>query len=427
MSARDYALLELDRKRLPHWPARLARTAPHRQAPLDPRDLRLAEQIEIGVVKNLLLLQHLIAHYAGRALKSIDPLAQKILAIGLFQLRFLARIPESAAVNEAVEQAKRFGRGRAAGFINAVLRKATRQPPPPLPDAKAEPARFAEIALSHPRELFEKLVALAGVEQALCICHHNNAEPPTIVRLFSGRSEADLRAAGIEVAAHEQPGMFIVRPQIAILAQWAQQGIAQVQDPAAAGVVPRLGIQGGQRLLDRCCGLGTKTLQMRDILGPEGSILAVDPSAHRCRILRELVERRGITNVVVAQAGMLAEIEPQTKAPFDRILVDVPCSNSGVLARRPEARYAQDRLTIESLRRLQNRILDDTASHLRSDGTLVYSTCSIWPEENQDQIGAFLTRHPDYRLIEQQTMLPSADSSPQRYHDGGYVAVLTRR
>ena len=127
MTARDLALFELDQRTLPGWAPEEMR-APRRSAATDPRDLALAEQILVGVIKNQLLLVHLIEQYSGRKRKSIDPLVQKILAVGLYQLHFLDRIPASAAVNEAVEQAKRFGRTKAAGFVNAILRKATAGP-----------------------------------------------------------------------------------------------------------------------------------------------------------------------------------------------------------------------------------------------------------------------------------------------------------
>src|SRR5688500_13642170 len=166
MSARDFALITLDAKRLPHWPEMQLRASraehPPPSPPADPRDRALAEQITIGVIKNLLHLQHLISHYAERPLNKIDALAQKILAIGLYQLRFLTRIPASAAVDEAVEQSRRFGRHRATGFINAVLRKATREPNVPLPDKNDDPVGYAELVLSHPRELFAGLSQLFG-------------------------------------------------------------------------------------------------------------------------------------------------------------------------------------------------------------------------------------------------------------------------
>jgi 16S rRNA (cytosine967-C5)-methyltransferase len=417
MNARDAALIELDRTRLPGWRSsavRGRRDATH----LDPRDRALAEQIRIGVVKNLLLLQHHIEHHSGRSLKSIDELIQKILAIGLYQLRFLTRIPASAAVDEAVEQTRRFGQPRATGFVNAVLRNAIRNPDPPTP---------AEIELSHPLALMKRLRDLLGDEQrALEFARHDNREPPTIVRLMSGSTIDDLRAE-IDVSPHERPGMCVVHgAKRALLAEWARRGIAQAQDPTSADIVDHLDLQPGQRVLDRCAGLGTKTLQILERIGPSGTILAIDPNHGRIEGLRRLIEERGIANVEVRETAWLAENNPTST--FDRILADVPCSNSGVLARRPEARYVQDDRSLASLRKLQLDIIQDTFPFLAPNSRLVYSTCSVWPEENERLVETFLSSHPEFRLIEQRATLPSFHTpDPQRYQDGGYFAVLGRQ
>jgi len=166
---------------------------------------------------------------------------------------------------------------------------------------------------------------------------------------------------------------------------------------------------------------------MHDHIGPDGLVVAVDPSAPRAQTLRRVVEQRGITNVLVRQIGMLNELEPGDPKSFDRILVDAPCSNSGVLARRPEARYHQSDLALASLAKLQDRILADTAPALKPGQRLVYSTCSVWPEENQQRVRAFLGRNGEYALLHEGSISPSFSDDPTRYHDGGYVAVLTRR
>jgi 16S rRNA (cytosine967-C5)-methyltransferase len=428
-AARDFALITLDSRRLPHWPEMQLRAArePGPPPPSDPRDRALAEQITVGVVKNLLHLQFLIRQYADRPLSRIDALAQKILAIGLYQLRFLTRIPASAAVDEAVEQSRRFGRQRATGFINAVLRNATRLPDVPLPDRQEDPARFAEVVLSHPREVFGRLTALIGVSDALRFCEHDNREAPTIVRLYQSASPADLVASDVTATPHEQSNMFVVSPaKPSVLADWARRAVAQVQDPTATRAVEHLHIEPGQTVLDRCSGLGTKTLQMHERVGTHGLVVAVDPSAPRMQILRRMVEQRAITNVLVREIGMLTELEPDDPNTFDRILIDAPCSNSGVLARRPEARYHQSDRALSSLAKLQDRILDDTAPALRPGGRLVYSTCSVWPEENGERVQAFLRRHGDYSLVQEEAVLPAFSDDPTRYHDGGYFAVMAR-
>jgi 16S rRNA (cytosine967-C5)-methyltransferase len=425
---RDHALQEIDARRLPNWPVSAIRRKPF-APPADPRDLGLSENITVGVVKNLLLLQHLLQHYAGRTLRQIDPVVQKILAIAIYQLRFLDRIPPSAAVDQAVEQARRFGQSRAAGFVNAVLRKATREPDPLLP-SRGESQRYAQVVLSHPPDLFRKLEQLLGTQDALRFCEHDQAEPPTIIRT-SIENPAELASwveLPVALTPHEQSGMFVVTgAKRAHLADWAARGLAQVQDPTAAGVVLQLPLSAGQVVLDRCAGLGTKTLQLRDGVGATGRVVAVDPAAPRCEGLRQLLAKRQIPNIDVHTAAWLADLASVIPSPVDAILADVPCSNSGVLARRPEARYAQAPAALESLARLQDRILDDSAPFLRAGGHLLYSTCSVWPEENRHRVDAFLARHADFELLRDQFTLPSFDSDPARYRDGGYWALLRRK
>lgn len=423
-TARDYALALLDRTDLPGWKPRLLRRkiAP----PGDERDLALAENIHIGVIKNHALLEYLLAHYARRPGR-IDPLVRKIAVIGLYQLRFLTRIPQSAAVDEAVKQAKRFGRSQSANFLNAVLRAAIRHPDVPLPSKEHNPEEYAETVLSHPHEIVRRLVELAGVEKMLEFCKHNNTQPPTIVRLFRDASAEQLLRECPTATPHQRPGLFVVESaRRAIFARWAACGLAQVQDATSAQIVAYLDVQPGQRVLDRCAGLGTKTLQIQELVGPGGWVMAMDVSGRRCKALQSLIQSRKIGNVSVVQASMLRQVVDLQPPVFDRILLDVPCSNSGVLARRPEARYAQTPEAIESLTRLQDELLDDTAAYLKPGGLLVYSTCSIWPEENEARVERFVAAHPDFKLLHSQTIWPCCNCKPDQYHDGGYYAVLRR-
>jgi 16S rRNA (cytosine967-C5)-methyltransferase len=413
-------LVQLDRIALPGWGPNLVRRA--LGAPSDPRDLGLAEQLRVGVIKNHALLEHLIDHFASRPRK-IDPLIRKVLAIALYQIRFLTRIPPSAAVDQAVEQARRFGRPSTAGFVNALLRRAVREPEVTLPDRLTDPIGYATLVLSHPSPLVHRLVELIGPERMIQFCEHNNREPPAIVRVFRGAQLPRLDS----IIPHEQPGMFVVEAaKRATFADWAVQGIAQVQDPTSARVVEFLDLHPGQDVLDRCAGLGTKTLQINDLLGGSGWIMAVDPSKPRCAALRQLLARRKFNHIAVVEASMLHDIAELKRPAFDRILIDAPCSNSGVLARRAEARHHQLDRNLRSLAELQDKILHDTADYLRSGGIMLYSTCSIWPEENAQRVEHFLKQHSDYRLIESRATWPSTSPEAPRYHDGGYLAVLRK-
>jgi 16S rRNA (cytosine967-C5)-methyltransferase len=428
MSARDLALFTLDRLDLPDWPR--ASLAPSRQSPAaDPRDLELGARIESATLKNLLRINHLIEHLADRPLGKIDARVRKILGIALAQILFLDRIPASAAVDEAVKQARRFGRTSAAGFVNAILRRATRDPFPALPTAADDPRGYARLALSHPPELFDRLLSLVDVADALRICEHNQLRPPTILRLAPNVSIDALNADGVTIIPHERPRMVVIQPtRHALLREWSGNGIAQAQDPTSAAVIEHADVRPGMHVLDRCCGLGTKTMQLRERVGEAGRVVAIDPDPHRIRGLQSLVKARGYTNVISIKGSHLNDAAQHIPPDgFDRILIDVPCSNSGVLARRSAARYFQSSEQLGSLEKLQQEILTDTSPAVAPQGLLIYSTCSIWPQENERMVEWFLQSHPQFTLLSQQTTLPSIHSAdPIGYHDGGYVAVLKR-
>jgi len=391
--------------------------------PTDARDLALAEQIRVGVIKNLLWLKHLVSYHSGRELKKIDSLVQKILVVALYQLRFLDRVPAHAALDEAVEQTRRFSRKSAAGFVNAVLRKATRQPDPPADSVEAE------IRLSHPYALLERAEKLFDHPDAIeAFCRHNNAEPPTILRLLPGVDAAQLAGTGLAFTPHSAGERLVVvtgakQPH---LADWARRGLAQVQDSTSAGVVPRMRLETGMVVLDRCAGMGTKALQMSEAVGANGKVFAVDPSYARCEALRRTLMERVIANVGVVEAAWIKEAADALPKRFDRVLIDVPCSNSGVLPRRPEARYRQDKKTIKSVLELQWKIMFDTFDIVAAGGLLVYSTCSIWPEENEEFLERVLKERRDFTIIDSRTTLPTSGTGPVEYRDGGYVAVMRR-
>jgi 16S rRNA (cytosine967-C5)-methyltransferase len=450
MDPRDYAVLALDARRLPGLP-RQAFKRRSAVAPDDSRDRALAEQIVLGVVKNCLHLAWLVSHYAQRPAQEIDARARLILMVALYQLRFLERVPDHAIVTEAVAQTRRLGEpglARAAGFVNAVLRQAIRKPDvsgklPPRSDAPA----YAEIVLSHPRALYAKLEALLGAPDALKFCEHDNRTPPTLLRLSRGRTISDLlaamgaepandapdgaeRASRLQITPHDQEGIVVVRgARQADFARWSDAGVGQVQDATSAAVAARLDVRQGMSVLDRCCGMGTKTQQLSDMTGGDGSVWAVDASGARISALRSLIARRpDLSNIRAKRAAWMGQLPQDWPAQYDRILIDAPCSNTGVLARRAEARYLEIEKTASLLPQTQLEILRDTWPFLAPGGLLVYSTCSVLPEENSAVIERFRADQPQAELLDERLTLPSFESAePQHYHDGGYYALLRRR
>lgn len=427
MNARDAALLRLDSVLLPGWPKDTLggrfRGGPN---PRDPRDVALAETIYVSTIKFHLLFRYLVRHYSSRRLAAVDLAVQKVLSIAFAQLRFVTRIPPAVVVDEAVEQCKRLRLGKASGFVNAVLRRAVAEPNPPLPD-ESDLRRHVEITLSHPFELYQRLERLVGREKALRLCRRHNDEPPTIVRLLPGKTIRDLRADGVTLTAHEQAGMVVVEGATRdVLADWSHGGIAQVQDPTAARVVDALDLADRQLVLDRCCGVGTKTLQIVERVRPDGAVVAMDSSAGRLRLLDEMARRRGVLACLRLRAGRTMAEADLPGHGFDRILIDAPCSNSGVLMRRPEARYRQSDRSIGAMRQIQLELLLDTLPALAPGGRLVYSTCSIWDEENGQVVRDALARRDDCRLVRVKTTLPSLSDEARQHHDGGFIAIIDR-
>ncbi len=430
MNARDYAIFQLDRTFLPGWQSRTIdfRFAGPNPEPTDPRDVDLAEQIVVGVVKNLIFLQRLVQHYSGRTMRSISEPIQKILAAGIYQIRELNRVPAPAVVFETVEQSRRFGYPQAAGFVNAIMRKCADKPRE-MPHFGNDPAEEALIIHSHQKVVFRKYCKLVGAKQALEICKFNNRIPPIVVRLIGQTTVEDLVKAGIDATAHAAPGMAIVRAaRREDLAKMARERMGQVQDSTSAAVVGFMDLQPGMTVLDRCCGRGTKTLQILDGVGPEGKIVAIDPDARRVESLRRSIDNRGVKNITPVVGRSLADAAAAINGMlFDRILVDAPCSNSGVFARRPEARYHQTDREMDSLKLLQQDMLKDVVKVLKPGGKLCYSTCSVWRDENEKQIKWLLANVEGLELEKEQTTLPIPTEDPTQYRDGGYVAIVKKK
>ncbi len=447
---RDHALLSLDEKRLPDWPAKTLK--PLRLRPLaDPRDVALSHELELGVVRNLLFLRALAQQFSGRHLRSIDVPVQKLLCLGLYQIHAVTRVNPAIVVNETVEASKRFGLGRAGGFLNAVLRKAAHARYADASDAwhglpilqawqndptAASARQYAEQILSHPPELFDRLYALESanepqLDEMACIgrvmerCASHNRAAPLIARLLPGQTIETVIEAGVDAIGHAEPG-FVVLNEVKRekLRELSQRGVMQVQDPTSGTAIDGLEIGAGQVVLDRCAGRGTKTLQMAELVRPGGIVVAIDASADRIRSLRQSTEARGIDWV---QSHVARTCREQPIEMFDRVLIDAPCSNSGVLSRRAEARYTQTRKSLESLASVQWAILSDTANVVKPGGRLAWSTCSIWPAENGEVVRRFVQTHPQFDILSERSTLPALTAEPTTYRDGGYVAVLLRR
>jgi 16S rRNA (cytosine967-C5)-methyltransferase len=355
---------------------------------------------------------------------------QILLRLGLYQMFWLDRIPDHAAVNETVELAKRLGHASQAGFLNAVLRGFLRDRP--QTEALLQQLKDTEpaTAFSHPQWLCDRWQARWGPARLRQLLEWNNTPAPVYARLNTQRSDPAKLAEqwtreGVEFEPRAwdwcDPGLVFEMKALPPLANMAsfQQGWFYVQDPSTLLAVRLLDPQPGDNVLDCCAAPGGKTTYIAQLMQDRGLVIAEDLQVDRRRLINENCQRLGLTCVRLAEAASAASTP---EARFDRVLVDVPCSNTGVMRRRVDLRWRVELAEIERLRDEQLQLLTRAAATLAKGGTLVYSTCSLEPEENRQVVDAFLQAHPDFSLDRDRELLPFVEGV-----DGAYAARLTRR
>jgi 16S rRNA (cytosine967-C5)-methyltransferase len=378
---------------------------------LSPRDRDLAAELVRGVFRWRGRLDWRLAGLVDRPLESLDPPVRWALRLGLYQIDTLDRVPPHAAVHTSVELVKSRGARSAAPFVNAVLRRATREDSQrPEPDAAVDPVGHLEARTSHPAWLLERWLARYGFRKTLALTAAGNRRPSLTLRVASDRVGAvdlleELRARDVVA----QPGELL--PDTVrlpggwhpVLREILESGWAVVQDEAAGLVAHVARPARGLRVLDVCSAPGGKALHFAELCG-DVTVVAADRSFRRLEALRTTLERTGVSGIhpIVADG-----LRPATRGGFGRVLVDAPCSNTGVLARRPDARWRRTPDDVVRLAKLQGELLDASRGQVGPGGLLVYSTCSLEPEENEDVVRAYLQRHPSDALVPADEVLPA--------------------
>lgn len=377
----------------------------------DDRDRRFARQLVLGTLRWRLRLDWIIGHFSRPSVAELEPRVLNILRLGILQIHFMDRVPERAAIHTCVELAKRHGARAASGLINAVLRSFQRQPNRVrFPDLTSDTVRYLSLYYSHPEWLVERWRQRWDTEFVRQILETNNTPSPLWLRLNPLRSSAEELCAQIDLDAGPA-GYFRARVAHQALHSAAYTaGHFQIQDPSAGLAVTLLAPQPGERVLDACSAPGGKATQIAERMNDTGLVAAADVSATRLQRLRENIARLGLRSVhpVVSDAGQ------SSLGPFDRVLVDVPCSGTGIIGRHPDARWNRAPEQLADLVQRQRTILSTAYTQLRPGGTLVYSTCSLEREENEDVVEWFLERTPSARIEDAQAYL-TTDGSAARY------------
>ena len=409
------------------------------EAKLDPRDAGLCTEIVYGTLRWRRHLDWRLGPHLKRPLAKLDPWVRSLLRLAAYQLFFLDRVPHWAAVDEAVSLARLKARTPGpAEFVNAVLRALTRAgTPPPLP---ALPVEALATRLSFPDWLASRWIARYGPAETEALMTAMNERPPVTVRANALRvSREDLaRRLRDEELAETRPtalapeGLAVLRGSVA---QWSAftQGWCTIQDEASMLVARLLDPQPGELVADACAAPGTKTTHLAELMRNRGKILAMDPHAGRLKLLARSAARLGAT-IIEAHAGPVTSIAPRWKTRCDRVLVDAPCSNVGVVRRNPDVKWRRTEDDLARLPEKQRGILAAAASLVKPGGRLVYATCSLEPEENEGVVGAFLERHPEWQVDSPADFPVARDAGgfirclPHVHGTDGFTAIrLTRR
>ena len=393
-------------------------------------DKGLCQELVYGIVRRQATLDWLIARKTDS--RQQNPGIQNLLRLGLYQIFWLDKIPPHAAVHETVELAKREGFGPKAGFINAILRGYLREADATkklLADLKT-----SDLALgfSHPQWLVEKWQKRFGDEHARQLLEWNNIPPKTFARVNTLKIDAGkliekwreenvdydfvrnrfLLDAGMENIAFELKS----HPPLASMESF-RNGWFYIQDPSTLLAPLEVASQPGETILDLCAAPGGKTTFIAQMMKNEGKIAACDISPERLKLVEENCQRLGVTCVET----ILSSVLHPPSSGFDRILIDAPCSNTGVMRRRVDLRWRVSPEEILRLQKAQLDLLKSVAPILKPGGVLVYSTCSLEPEENSVVIKEFLKDHPGFKLERERELLPFADGV-----DGAFVAHLKK-
>lgn len=400
---------------------------------LDRRDAALASTLAYGVLQNRMLLDFYLNQTVTRGLAKVQPVTQDILRLGAYQILLLDKIPDSAAVNQAVEQTRRFVGERAVGLANGALRALVRG------KTTLKAPQDLATKYSHPQELVELLRENLGEDELEAFLKADNEPVPTCLQVNTLRAnpmeaEAVFTALQIPFARHPWlPGCYFVKGTGSIAQlDLFKSGRVYVQDPSAKLAAMAAGVQPGMDVLDTCAAPGGKSFAMAIAMENHGSITSCDIYERKTSLIEKGAERLGI-KILHAQQADASEYHAEFANRFDTVLADVPCSGLGVIRKKPDIRYKP----VEPLKRLpaaQLAILENVSRYVKPGGVLVYSTCTILKRENEGVAQAFLKAHPEFSLepFEVPSMLDAKNDGmltllPHRHEADGFFICRMRK
>ncbi len=375
----------------------------------------LNQALVYGVLRWRGRLDNIINHFSKTRFNKINPNILNILRLGLFQIIYLDRIPDSAAVNTAVELAKASGAPWVAGFVNALLRKAARQYKTVIfPDPNEQAVAALALQKSFPEWIINRWINRWGTQTTASLSDSLNTIPPLSVRTNTLKTSRERLIAALEMEADQieptvfsRDGITFKNPTKPIpQMRTFTNGWFQVQDEAAQLVSLLLDPRPGETVLDACAGLGGKSGHIAQLMNNQGNLIAADINSDRLSRLAADMQRLGISIARTRVFDLENNLPEGEIAGFDRILLDAPCSGFGVMRRNPDIKWQANRKKLTALKATQLRLLDNLARLVRPNGILVYAVCSPEPEENESVIDEFLKKHHEFAISKDCGRLP---------------------
>jgi len=410
---------------------------------LEPKDKALATQLAYGTLRNQGTLDWIIKQCAHSD-KKITPKVMDLLRLGAYQIYYLDRVPNSAAVNEAVEISKKHFPKQVSDFVNAILRKvAADKKKIKFDPLKKNFAEYLSIKYSHPMWLSNLLLERFGKQKAEAICKADNKTPALNIRINTPRISVEAFEKLLVKKGYESersklaPDCLIVKASGAIDSIFGyREGLFSVQDQSSALVSHIVDPKPGNRVIDVAAAPGGKTVHMAALMKNKGAIIASDSSAARLALLDPLRKRLKI-KIIIPLAVDARRLTMYVKRTVDKVLVDAPCSGLGTLARRPDERWRKSEELIHTLSQLQLEILDSVAPLVIKGGNLVYSVCTLTKEETDDICEYFLSYHPEFELEDIKSFLPKGTKTTSKYglqilpyqfySDGMFIAKFVKK
>ena len=398
---------------------------------IDERDIGFISEIVYGVTTWKLTIDEIIRKYSKIRLKKISPWIINILRMGVYQIVFLDKVPKSAAVNESVNLAKRYGHKSSSNFVNAILRKISKKDYEDFFDIDDNIERISKTT-SMPVWIIEKLLKEKDIDEVENICKNSNIRPKITVRINKLKTNKEeikkiLAKEKIEFKECELDD-FLILEKVKNIENFdlIKNGYLTIQDKGAGLIALVLKPKENECVLDACSSPGGKTTYMAEMMHNKGEIVAWDIHEHRVNLVEKNAKRLDI-NIINTECKDATKYEEKYKERFDKILLDVPCLGLGVLKRKPDIKWQRKEEDINEITKIQKEILNSCSKYLKENGELVYSTCSILKDENEEIIKEFLEKNKKFEAIEISGKQPYIQLYQDKENDGFFICKLKKK